>query len=76
MTYVEFLYVLELNLDEPQLVGDIKCEICELIIQGLDNIVIKNASDEKINATIYTLCGDLPGSARAFVSNSRILTIF
>ncbi|XP_053381659.1 uncharacterized protein LOC123562193 [Mercenaria mercenaria] len=53
--------------DEPEEkasnVGDIKCEICELIIQGIDSIVGNNASAEKINATIYTLCSDLPAGA-------------
>lgn len=51
-------------------VGDIKCDICELIIQELDSLVGKNASAEKINATIYDLCNDLSGSAKTFVGHS------
>jgi hypothetical protein len=49
-------------------VGDIKCDICELIIRELDNIVGNNASANKINATIYNLCSQLPGTAAKYVS--------
>lgn len=49
-------------------VGDVKCDICELIIRGIDELVGKNASEEKINATIYEICNDLPGTAKTFVS--------
>lgn len=51
-----------------QPVGDIKCEICELIIKEADSIIGKNASEEKINATIFEICNDLPSSAKSFVS--------
>ncbi|XP_060558736.1 uncharacterized protein LOC132719018 [Ruditapes philippinarum] len=47
-------------------VGDIKCDICELIIRELDNIVGNNASADKINATIYNLCSQLPGTAAKY----------
>lgn len=57
------------DLVEPP-VGDLKCDICELIIKGLDSIIGKNASEEKVNATIYELCNDLSGSAKAFVSST------
>ncbi|KAH3861880.1 hypothetical protein DPMN_024833 [Dreissena polymorpha] len=49
-------------------VGDLKCDICELIIQELDQLVGQNASAEKINSTIYALCDKLPGTAKTFVS--------
>ncbi|WAQ97105.1 hypothetical protein MAR_029795 [Mya arenaria] len=49
-----------------QPVGDIKCDICELIINALDKLAGQNATDEKINATIYALCGELPGAAQLF----------
>jgi hypothetical protein len=52
----------------PLDVGDIKCDICELIIKELDTIVGQNASAEKINATIYNLCSQLPGTAAKYVS--------
>lgn len=51
-----------------QPVGDVKCDICELVIRGIDDLVGKNASEEKINSTIYEICNDLPGSAKTFVS--------
>jgi len=49
-------------------VGDIKCEICELIIKGLDGLIGQNASVEKINQTVYSLCNDLGGSFKDLVS--------
>ncbi|WAQ97104.1 SAP-like protein [Mya arenaria] len=52
-----------------QPVGDIKCDICELIINALDKLAGQNATDEKINATIYALCGELPGAAQIFCQN-------
>lgn len=51
-------------------VGDVKCDICELVIRGIDELVGKNASEEKINATIYEICNDLPGTAKTFVSKT------
>lgn len=60
--------ILEIPESIRENVGDIKCDICELIIQELDSIVGQNASDEKINATIYNLCNYLSGTAKTFVS--------
>ncbi|XP_052262276.1 uncharacterized protein LOC127866048 isoform X12 [Dreissena polymorpha] len=55
-----------LKLESPKQLGDIKCDICELIIQELDKLVGQNASAEKINSTIYALCDKLPGTAKTF----------
>jgi hypothetical protein len=57
----------------------VKCEICTLLVQGLDEILRGNASVAQINATIFNLCGELPGSAKSFVcmkknSNSNFLS--
>jgi len=53
---------------QPQPLGDVKCDICELVIRAIDDMVGGNASETKINATIYEVCNDLPGSAKKFVS--------
>ncbi|WAQ97103.1 hypothetical protein MAR_029793, partial [Mya arenaria] len=58
-----------MNANIPNLsknVGDIKCDICERLVQELEKLIGANATDEKINATIYGLCDQLPGAAASF----------
>lgn len=43
--------------------GDLKCDICEGVIELLDKYVEDNATDEKINQTLYALCSGLPAGA-------------
>jgi len=60
----------ELNAQEsPAPVGDVKCELCELLVTELDKLIGDNATDAKINATIYELCSKLPSTVQAFVSD-------
>ena len=43
--------------------GDVACDLCEGVIEILDNLLEDNATDEKINQTLYNLCSGLPSGA-------------
>ena len=59
----------DLDVARPQEpVGDIKCDICELVVDELDKLIGTNSTDAKINATIYELCSRLPATVQSFVS--------
>ncbi|KAK7475401.1 hypothetical protein BaRGS_00033351, partial [Batillaria attramentaria] len=40
------------------------CELCELIVQTVDQYLKDNKSIAAINGTVYKLCNDLPGSIK------------
>nr|KAG5690865.1 hypothetical protein BaRGS_028897 [Batillaria attramentaria] len=44
------------------------CELCELIVQTVDQYLKDNKSIAAINGTVYKLCNDLPGTIKDTVS--------
>ena len=47
---------------------DLKCELCEAIIDSIDKVIGTNATKQEVNETVYGVCGQLPGSLQALVS--------
>lgn len=43
--------------------GDLACDVCEGVVELLDTLLENNATDEKINQTLYQLCSGLPDGA-------------
>ena len=43
--------------------GTLACDICEGLIEILDKYIEDNATDDKINQTLYSLCSGLPDGA-------------
>ena len=54
---------------------DLKCELCEAIIDSIDKVIGTNATKQEVNETVYGVCGQLPGSLQALVSMKSTLTI-
>lgn len=44
------------------------CELCELLVQTVDQYLKDNKTEAAINATVYKVCGDLPGTLKDTVS--------
>ncbi|XP_070185275.1 uncharacterized protein [Littorina saxatilis] len=40
------------------------CELCELLVQTVDQYLKDNKTEAAINATVYKVCGDLPGTLK------------
>jgi len=54
-----------------------KCEICQAVVVLLDQYVEANATDEKINATLFALCMAVPeGEFRDLVREKRNTYLF
>ncbi|XP_078318878.1 uncharacterized protein LOC111118976 isoform X2 [Crassostrea virginica] len=54
-----------LKLDDKNEVGDLKCELCTVIINLLDTQLEKNATAATVNNTVYSLCALLPADIKA-----------
>jgi len=37
------------------------CELCQLVVESLYDLIGPNATDAKINITVYQICADIPG---------------
>ncbi|XP_060083539.1 uncharacterized protein LOC132562787 [Ylistrum balloti] len=44
----------------------LECELCKLLVDEIDQVLVNNRSEEVINATIYQLCGEVPGGMKNF----------
>ena len=44
------------------------CELCELLVQTIDQYLKDNHTEAAINATVYKLCNDLTGTLKDTVS--------
>ena len=52
----------------PQLPSDSPaCELCELLVQTIDQYLKDNKTEAAINATVYKLCNDLPDTLKTTV---------
>nr|XP_022314417.1 prosaposin-like [Crassostrea virginica] len=51
--------------DEKKFLEDAKCELCEFLINIIDQELGQNASLDKINNTVYSLCNLLPDAIKA-----------
>ncbi|KAL4240574.1 hypothetical protein ACF0H5_001366 [Mactra antiquata] len=56
-------------------VGDIKCDICEGVVELVDKYIEDNATDEKINETLYQICSSLPDGAFKDICKEQVPTI-
>ena len=48
------------------------CELCELLVQTIDQYLKDNKTAAAINATVYKLCNDLPDTLKTTVSIQAI----
>ena len=44
------------------------CELCQLLVQTVDQYLKDNHTEAAINATVYKLCNELPGTLKDTVS--------
>lgn len=52
-----------------------QCVICEAAMELVDKLIENNATDEKINATLYRLCSGLPdGALKDIVSTVELVS--
>ena len=65
------LYNSDFRLLHFHLQKDLKCDLCEAVLQLLDAAIEKNATKEKINSTVYQICDSLPGTLKDLVSVIR-----
>ena len=65
------LYNSDFRLLHFYLQKDLKCDLCEAVLQLLDAAIEKNATKEKINATVYKICDSLPGTLKDLVSVTK-----
>ncbi|ESO89053.1 hypothetical protein LOTGIDRAFT_154130 [Lottia gigantea] len=52
------------------------CELCEFVVQAVDQYIEQNKSEAAINATLYKICNKLPDIIKSTVINYILQTLY